>query len=214
MPDEEPSVEGRQAFRAWLADAPASRPRLSPSRELLAEHYVMTSVLRCMDSEARRLKGGEPLRTFFWSAVTDFNGNFVHMGHRVKEELHYIPALIEGGLIERGTVEAFHDEHDRAKQLTLNISGCVQRGDWEAVLRFVVLYVHFLPNHMREEESRLFRIGAEMSPESNGRLRTAFDEIDRNTLAGGSRTHYVDLARQLCAASGIEYDLGHSQAAR
>ena len=214
MPNEKPSVESRQAFQAWLADDSAGEPRLSPTRELLAEHYVMSCVLRCMDAEARRLKGGEPLRTSFWSAVIDFNGNFVHLGHRVKEELHYIPAMIEGGLIERGTIEVFHDDHDRAKQLTLQISGCVQRGDWEAVLRSVVLYVHFLRHHMRAEESRLFRIGAEMPPESNGRLRTAFDEIDRNTLAGGSRAHYVDLAQQLCAASGVEYDLVHSRTAR
>ena len=214
MPNENQTADNRQAFRAWLAEDAASESRLSPTRELLAEHYLMSSVLSCMDSEARRLKGGEPLRTFFWSAVTDFNGNFVHLGHRVKEEEHYIPALIESGLIERATIEAFHDEHDRAKQLTLHISGCVQRGDWEAVLRFVVLYVHFLPHHMREEESRLFRIGAELPPETNGRLRGAFDEIDRKTLAGGGRMHYVDLARQLCSASGIEYDLEGSPAAR
>jgi len=213
MPNENPIFDNREAFRRWLAEDPASESRLSPTQELLAEHYVMECVLSCMDSEAKRLKGGEPLRTFFWSAVTDFNGNFVHLGHRVKEELHYIPALIENGLIERRTIENFHDEHDRAKQLTLHISGCVQRGDWEAVLRFVVLYVHFLPHHMREEESRLFRIGGELSPETNGRLRSAFDEIDRQTLAGGGRMHYVDLARQLCTASGIEYDLESNRAA-
>ena len=213
MSPENQIVDPRRSFRAWLADGPASDARLSPTQELLAEHDLMSSVLSCMDSEARRLKGGEPLRTFFWSAVTDFNGNFVHMGHRVKEELHYIPALIEGGWIERGTIEAFHDEHDRAKRLTLHISGFVQSGDWEAVLRFVVLYVHFLPQHMREEEDRLFSIGAELSPETNGRLRSAFDEIDRRTLAGGSRLHYVDLARQLCTASGIEFDPGCSRAA-
>ena len=218
MSKEKPIIEPREAYGFWLADAPGRQGagrRLSPTEDLLAEHYLMNAVLLAMDAEARRLKGGEPIRAAFWSAVTDFNGNFVHLGHRVKEELHYIPALTERELIRSDSIDVLHDEHERAKRLTLNIASSVQQGDWEAALRFVVLYVHFLPHHMRQEEHNLFRIGAEeLSSEVNGQLRAVFDEIDERTVAGGNRAHYVELVRQLCESTGVNYDLGSGSPVR
>ena len=201
-----PDLKG--AFGVWLSESDARGRRQPPGEVLQGEHYLMESVLRSMEAELEHMLAGASLRTDFWGDVIDFNGNFVHLCHRVKEEDHLIPALVECQLIDADQHEGIQREHDRAKDLTLAIRDGVEEGDWEKVLRLVALYSQFLRPHMRREEDEAFLLAAtELPPEVSDEIRARFDRVDAAALGASGRVGYVDLARRLTALAGVEYDL-------
>jgi len=196
------------AFDAWLAEADVTERRQPPVDELLAEHHVMTAVLAAMEAEAGRMLAGEPLRHAFWSDVVDFNGNFVHLCHRVKEEAHFIPILVEHGLLDAKQRQAVLHEHVSARDLTLGMCDGVGEGDWEKVLRLVSIYVHLLRPHMRREEAGMFAMARTALPANTVQdLRRSFDGVDRQALARGGRRHFAAIAVRLTAACGIVGEL-------
>ena len=200
--------ELKSAFDVWLDESDARSRRQPPGEVLRGEHYLMESVLRAMEAELKLMLAGTSIRTAFWGDVIDFNGNFVHLCHRVKEEDHLIPALVEAQLIDADQHEGIEREHDRAKDLTLAIRDSVEEGDWEKVLRLVALYTRFLRPHMRREEDEAFVVATtELSPEVNEEIRVRFDHIDAAALGSSGRVGYVDLARRLNALAGVDYDL-------
>ncbi len=198
----------RDAFVAWRAEGDSGERQQSPFGELLAEHHVMSIVLAAMEAEAQRMLRGGSLRREFWSDVVDFNGNFVHLCHRVKEEEHLIPALVKHGLLDDEQDNAVRHEHQSARKLTMDIIDGVGEGDWERVLRVVSIYVHILRPHMRREETGLFAAAVQGLPAAvDQQLRVAFDAVDASALAGRGRSHYVDIARRLAQATGVVADL-------
>ncbi len=198
----------RAAFDVWLAEADADARRQRPAIELLAEHHVMSTVLGAMEAEAQGMLGGRPLRLPFWSDVVDFNGNFVHLCHRVKEEVHLIPMLTTHGLLAAEQETAVRREHETAKSLTLDLCDGVECGDWERVLRVVSIYTHILRPHMRHEEAGPFAAAVDRLPlEAERELRRAFDAVDVAALGDRGRRHYVALARRLAEACGLACDL-------
>ena len=196
------------AFGKWLGESDSNTRLQPPGEVLLGEHYLMESVLRASEAELQLMLGGAGLRADFWGDVIDFNGNFVHLCHRVKEEDHLVPALVECHLIEADQHEGIQREHDRAKDLTLLIRDGVEEGDWEKVLRLVAQYIHFLRPHMRREEDGAFLLAAtELPTDVSDEIRARFDEVDEAALGDSGRARYVDLARRLTALAGIDYDL-------
>ena len=184
-------------------DAPAR----SPHQDLLAEHQLMATVLAAMEKEVERmLKGGE-LRPAFWSDVVDFNGNFVHRCHRVKEEEHLVPVLVAQGSLARQQQEAIREEHRSGRDLTLELCEAVGEADWEKVLRLVSIYLHILRPHMQREESGIFALAAGLPGTVRQQLLGAFDEVDRRVLADRGRRHFVTVARRLAVAAGVPHEV-------
>lgn len=198
------SSPNQDAYAAWSADADLAARRQSPFGELLAEHHVMSVVLAAMEVEAQRMLAGGALRREFWSDVVDFNGNFVHLCHRVKEESHLIPALLQHGLLDGEQGNAIRHEHESAKNLTLDLIDGVGEGDWERVLRVVSIYTHILRPHMRREETGVFAAAVrELPAAAVQELRLAFDAVDARALGARGRDHYVAVAQRLAHATGI-----------
>ena len=194
-----PSVaEG--ALQTWLAEAATQRQQ-PPHLELLAEHVLMTGVLSAMDREAATMLNGGPLRFEFWQDVVDFNGNFVHMSHRVKEESHLIPAMRVAGVLPAHHEQAISREHQAAKDLTLGICDGVGEGDWEQVQRLVSLYVYRMRAHMQHEESGLLLHATQLPAAALARLRVEFDAVDAAALRGRSRGEICRLAERITSMS-------------
>ncbi|MBK8098171.1 MAG: hemerythrin domain-containing protein [Planctomycetes bacterium] len=194
-----PSVaEG--ALQTWLAEAATQRQQ-PPHLELLAEHVLMTGVLSAMDREAATMVNGGPLRLEFWQDVVDFNGNFVHLSHRVKEESHLIPAMLAAGVLPADHEQAIRREHQAAKDLTLSLCDGVGEGDWEQVQRLVSLYVFRMRAHMSHEESSLLSHATRLSTAALARLRAGFDAVEAAALRGRSRLEIRRLAERISSAS-------------
>jgi hemerythrin-like domain-containing protein len=202
-----PPISARRAFDVWLAAGDAGERTQDPADELVAEHFVMTTVLAAMEAEVKNMLVGRALRPEFWSDVVDFNGNFVHQCHRAKEEEQLVPMLIEYGRLEARREQAIREEHRSGKDLTLSLCEGVEEGDWEKVLRLVSIYVHILRPHMQREETDLFSLVASLPVEARARLREGIAAVERRALAHRSRRDFVAMARRLAVAAGVAHDL-------
>lgn len=202
-----PTTSSKQAFDLWLAQGAALPGSQSPGHELLAEHHVMEAVLAAMEVEAETMLTGGSLRPEFWADVVDFNGNFVHMCHRVKEEEHLIPVLFRTGLLEARQEQAIREEHRSGKELTLALCEGVGEADWEKVMRLVSIYVHILRPHMRREETGIFALAATLPEAAQQDLRRAFAAVDGQALGERGRRHFVTVARRLANQNGVGHDL-------
>lgn len=197
------ATTAKQAFEGWFAAIDSGNRGQPPSQELLAEHHVMEVVLGAMEAEAEAMLTGSSLRTEFWTDIVDFNGNFVHMCHRAKEEEFLIPALVEHGLLDARQQEAIHQEHLSGKDLTMSLCEGVGEADWEKVLRLVSIYMHILRPHMRREETGIFAAAANLPAAAQERLQRAFAEVERRALGPRGRRHFVAVARRLVRGTGI-----------
>jgi hemerythrin-like domain-containing protein len=196
----------RHAFELWSAPGGADR-RLRPDQELIAEHHVIHTVLQAMEKESEAMLAGQQLRTEFWANVVDFNGNFVHMCHRVKEEEHLVPALVEHGVLDAAQEAAIRQEHASGKDLTLSLCAGIEEGDWEKVLRVTSIYLHILRPHMQREEASLFALVATLPAASVQRLQCSFEQVDQRALGSRGRGHYASIARRLAKLTGVKHDL-------
>lgn len=196
-----PTTAADSALQIWLAETASSRKQ-PPHLELLAEHALMAGVLTAMDREAATLLAGGPLRVEFWQDVVDFNGNFVHLCHRVKEESHLIRAMLRAGVLPAEHEHAIHREHQAAKDLTLGICDGVGEGDWEQVQRLVSQYVFRMRAHMQHEENGLLPHAAALPAATLAQLRADFDAVEVAALRGRSRLAIQQLAERIRGASG------------
>lgn len=207
-PTSNPTAESlRASFGRWLAADDGKQPAPGPIDELLAEHHVMAAVLTAMEAEAEGMLTGRPLRPEFWSDVVDFNGNFVHLCHRAKEEDHLVTTLVANGRLDGKREQAIRQEHASGKDLTLAVCEGVDEADWEKVLRLVSIYVHIMRPHMRREESGIFQAAAELPAAALAQLRRDFAAVDRRVLGAGGRRRFADIARRLAATAGVVHDL-------
>ena len=196
----------RREYLEWSRPGASGRQR--PEDELLAEHHVMSAVLLAMEEEARRTNGGAVLRQSFWSQVVEFINEFVHKCHRVKESTFFFPTLVRSGLIEDERSSVLEKEHEIAHDLTEHLWSRAFEGDWEGVVRLVSAYVYFMRPHMRREEDNLIRHSlSKLSDEDQAALRRGFQDVEARAMCKHSRAHYVDVARVLCRAAGVEYPL-------
>tara|TARA_R110002096_G_scaffold190499_2_gene371616 strand:+ start:176 stop:793 length:618 start_codon:yes stop_codon:yes gene_type:complete len=202
-----PSTMRHKAFQSWLAESDANEHRQDPIDDLIGEHHLMTTVLAAMESETQGLLAGRPLRNEFWAGVVDFNGNFVHLCHRVKEEIHLIPLLLDNGLLQPKERDAIHREHESARDMTLDLCRGVEQGDWERVMRIVSIYIHLLRPHMSHEEAGLFVTATSQLPAAaKTELRAAFAAVDQAALAERGRQHYAAIASELAKLCGQTVD--------
>ncbi len=200
-------TQSQVLYGLWLAEAGQGSRKQPPVEQLLAEHHLMSSVLLAMEAEADGMLTGRSLRIDFWRDLVDFNGNFVHLCHRVKEEQHLIPALLGAGLLDPSQATALGHEHESGKSLTLDLCQSVGDGDWESVLRLVSIYAHLLRPHMRREESGAFAIASTLPTAVQHNLQVAFEAVDRSALEGRGREHYAQVARRLAKACGLTTDV-------
>ncbi len=198
-------IHSRQ-FRDWVrtcASVPHSRQ--SPADELLAEHHLAAGVILAMEEGADRLLHGSPIRGF-WRRTVEFIGNFMHLVHRTKET-HCFSAVVGAGVLPLAESVTLQQEHDDAKQTTLELIDTVEAGDWKGAYRHVAYYAHVMRPHMEHEEQTLIRAVNSVDPRTQAALSAAFQQVEATVMRGRSRKYYLDLARQMCSETGVEHPL-------
>lgn len=195
-----------KAFESWLETTrPGATARQRPEQELLAEHHLMGSVLGAMEQEARRLRGGDPLRPEFWGRVVDFIGDFTHRVHRVKEEEVFFPALEGWGLVDPEVCRHLHSDHEKLEDLTRVLCEGVGEGDWEKAFRVVAIYLDRIRPHLEAEEQRLLAPDLGRIPEPGAAfLSRRFASIEAEVLGADGRGEVLALVQSLRRDTGLE----------
>ena len=189
------------AFEDWMRTAyspPGAVEMERPEQELLAEHHMMGLALSAMETEARQLLRGAPLRPDFWRVAVDFIGNFTHRVHRVKEEDVLFPALQSWGLLAPDRCQHFEEDHEALGGLTRELCDGVDEGDWEKAFRVVSIYLDRIRPHLTAEEGTLLMpelveipVG-ELAP-----IQQRFREIETHVLGAAGRSRILALSQQL-----------------
>ncbi len=83
---------------------------------LMTEHRLIERVLMALETAARRLMAGQPLRAGFFLDATEFLQGFADGCHHWKEETVLFPALIAHGMPSRGgPVAVMLSEHEQGR---------------------------------------------------------------------------------------------------
>lgn len=194
-------------FMQWVKAArdPSGARTQHPVDELLAEHYIMDSVLAAMEREARRLVVHRQLRPDYWEDVVDYVGNYVHQIHRRKEEQGLFPKLVNRTV----DVMQIAKEHVQARNLTVDLLEGVSQGDWERVLRAAHVYLQVAKEHLPREESQAFEPARTLlDAAQTAEVRAKFNELEAFGLGDRTRLYYLELAQRLCQRAGLEDKLG------
>jgi hemerythrin-like domain-containing protein len=178
-----------------------------PVDALMNEHQTILAVLAAMDQEADKLAAGGRLRQRFWLSAAEFVRSFAERCHHGKEEDVLFPALVECGLSrEVGPIADRTSEHADARNLTRSLVGAARDRDAERLLAAARAYTELLREHIAEENDVLFEVAREVLPSDHvRRLISGFAEVEK-AVAGDAAHKYVDLARRLCADTGVSFD--------
>lgn len=193
----------REAFVEWARGAEPNVVRVQhPIDELLAEHHLVRSVLLAMQNEAGRLANRQPFRPELWGKVVDFVGNFGLLVHYRKKAAHLYPQLASAGLGDE--IQGLDREQGLEIDQTLDLVDALQEGDWEKVLRLVVVYVGTKRQQLEREELQiLLPARTHLDPQALAALRASFDEVEKKALPDKGRKEYLEIARALIREAGL-----------
>ena len=183
---------------------------MSPTAILMEEHRVIERVL---DAIERAVGGSRIDREFFTKAI-DFLRSFADGCHHHKEEDELFPLLESAGLPrEGGPIGCMLHEHEEGRALIRTIAANVEAATRNEVPGVVALsgaasrYIALLRQHIRKEDTVLFRIADQMlGPEEQELLKAAFHRAERTNGNAGKHEYYLALADELCrsAESSVE----------
>jgi len=166
--------------------------------ELKAEHEGITLMLRVLEEIVSQVESGREVDPEDIAQVIEFFKVFADACHHGKEEQLLFPALEEAGIPRLGgPVAVMLHEHDQGRryvqQMALaalagrNLPEFVHTGP--NMLEFADAarnYVELLTNHIRKENEILFKMADQvLTPEKQGELRQAFEELERDLIGEG-----------------------------
>ena len=180
-----------------------------PVDSLEEEHQVILAVLDAMDQRADELAAGGSLDVEFWLLAAEFLENFADRCHHAKEEDLLFPALQRCGIPqEGGPIGVMKHEHVEGRALKERLGSAAARGKREEVLRSAHALSYLLREHIAKEENVLFYMARQMLDcEKVEEVLRGFSRVEKDVMGEGTHCRYVDVARRLCAESGVPFDV-------
>lgn len=178
-----------------------------PADVLAREHEVLMAVLAALDSEARRLRRGAPMRAAWWTDVILFLEQFGDRCHHFKEERHLFPALRSAGsLPESFDLAQLCHEHEAERAMLRAMHDAVESGAGLALADAADGFRRLLAGHIVQENSVLLELLRARMPEPTlEAIWAGFDEAQNRTKH--LHSELLALARSLCRTAGVPYEL-------
>lgn len=182
-----------------------------PCQMLVDEHVVILSVIEAVETVAQRPDTTAATDGFFERAC-DFFATFADKCHHGKEEVHLFPMLESRGVPrQNGPIGCMLHEHDEGRahiQAVRAAIGRAREGDPSAATvakREALAFCDLLRQHIEKENQVLFIIGDRvMNAADKELLLKRFICAEHDTLPPGTHEKYVQIARGLRAAAGLE----------
>lgn len=169
---------------------------------LMEEHRVIERALSALETQARRLQAGSPVRPGFFQDANTFFRNFADGCHHRKEEESLFMAMVDAGLSNQtGPIAIILAEHEQGRAYNremekaargLSRDGTSARDD---LARNALAYVGLLRQHVRRENEFLFPLAERMIPPLRQKeLTEEFERIEREEIGAGIHDRYHRLA--------------------
>jgi hemerythrin-like domain-containing protein len=172
---------------------------------LMEEHRIIERVLSALETQARRLQAGSPVRPGFFLDATSFFRNFIDGCHHRKEEESFFMAMMDAGLSNQtGPVAIMIAEHEQGREYTRAMEKAAralaggQSSARDDLTRTTLEYVALLRQHIRRENNLLFKMAEQLIPPARQKeLTEEFERIEREEIGAGIHEKYYRLAEAM-----------------
>lgn len=172
---------------------------------LMDEHRVIEQVIDSLESGARLLQEGRPVRPGFFIDATDFIKGFADGCHHKKEEgVLFIAMNAHGVPVQGGPIGVMLAEHEQGRIYTRGIIEAAQRletGDQSTILEIVqnaLGYAALLRQHIYKEDNILFPMASQVIPASlQEKVMDDFERVEHEETGEGVHEKYLALAGKL-----------------
>ena len=185
---------------------------VSATQVLRDEHQVILAVLDCLTALTDQARKGGELDSDAFRKSVNFVRGFADKWHHAKEEDLLFPALERKGIPkEGGPIGVMLHEHDvgrrHVQRMEEALAGAEAGGEKAraAVIENASGYVELLRDHIGKENNILFEMADRvLPPDEQARLVEQYAVREREGGGGGTREHYIGIAKELCARCHID----------
>jgi hemerythrin-like domain-containing protein len=178
---------------------------MKATRVLMEEHRVIERVLASLETAARRLGTGEPMRVGFFFEAADFIKGFADGCHHRKEEGVLFPAMEAAGVARQGgPIGVMLAEHEEGRQLTSAMRAAAERlaaDDADAraeLIRCALQYVDLLRQHIAKEDNVLFPMAEQvLQGPAQAEVSEAIERVVHEETGEGVRDRFLELAASI-----------------
>lgn len=186
-----------------MAQAPAAptRPTLSITGVLMAEHRNIEKVLLCLERMADEFEVAGSINPVLAGDAVEFLRTYADRLHHGKEEAHLFPAMERRGLPrEVGPTAVMRSEHEEGRAHVRAMGDAAERNDVRSFVGEARGYVELLRNHIMKEDQVLFPMADSIIPAAEqDDLRGIFDRVENLDLGPETLGKMLAASARLCA---------------
>lgn len=172
---------------------------------LMSEHRVIERVITSIESGAKRLEAGQPIRAEFFLDAADFIKGFADGCHHKKEEGVLFKTMEAAGVpVDGGPIGMMLIEHEQGRAYTAGMRRAaqqLQQGDTSAaadVIQNAYGYAQLLRQHIQKEDNILFPMADKFVPRSQqSEVMDGFEHVEHEETGEGVHEKYLALAESL-----------------
>ncbi len=174
---------------------------------LMSEHRIIERVLDALETAARQLESGNPVRPEYFLDAADFIAGFADGCHHRKEEgVLFVELAASGMPADQGPIGVMLDEHEQGRAFTRGIREAARKlaeGDAEARRALIASakgYVALLRDHITKEDEVLFPMADQLIPaHRHDQVLAGFARVEHLDAGPGVHQKFLDLADRLTA---------------
>jgi hemerythrin-like domain-containing protein len=172
---------------------------------LSSEHRVIERVITALETGARRLQTGQPIRPEFFLDAAQFIKGFADGCHHRKEEGVLFKAMADNGMpAQGGPVGVMLSEHEQGRVYTRGMRENAEKllaGDATAkqgVIENALGYAGLLRQHIMKEDNILFPMADRVIPaDQHDAVLQGFERVEHEETGEGVHEKYLALAESL-----------------
>jgi len=184
-------------------DANHEPPVTDAIERLCEEHHAILAVLDAIDAQASAVMKTGSLVLSIWARIVAFLQTYADKCHFFKEEQFLFPLLERRGIsrIDR-SFSNLHQDHQEGRRLVADMTTAVDGGERLRLANVARSLTKAMRSHLAIELGVLYPLARRMlTLDDLAQLEAAFDAFDTDGIC-----EYVDLARRVCAESGVEFE--------
>lgn len=179
---------------------------------LMSEHRVIERVIAALETAARKIEQGQPVRPGFFIDAADFIKGFADGCHHRKEEGVLFIAMSEAGVpVQGGPIGVMLSDHEQGRLFTRGMREAAQQLEQgtggtakESLLEHALGYANLLRMHIYKEDNILFPMANQVIPlDQQESVAEGFEKVEHEETGEGVHEKYLALAEKLEREMGL-----------
>jgi hemerythrin-like domain-containing protein len=179
---------------------------MKATQVLSDEHQVILRVIAALETNTKKLEGGQTIRPEFFLEASAFIKGFADGCHHMKEEGVLFKAMVASGMPQdSGPIAVMLAEHEQGRVFNRQMKAGAERLQYgddpqarRAVIQNALGYCQLLSQHIQKEDNILFPMADRVIPaEEHEQVWQDFERIEHEETGEGVHEKYLALAEKL-----------------